>query len=283
MCFFWLCMLPTALSSMCAIRKLFFFLISNIYLYHHESQSTQTHTHIHTYTDRHTHRCISTQNVPAHRCKKSMNCILTLRMYKTFCSLEKNTPHTIALRKCLLSWSFTDTKWDEQNPPTLAFTAFCFNLVKWMLHLQGFTVSVSLKKEKCLCSIAVKSAVASALRLCLDSTADKHPGMPGVPVLRHPNHGCVMLLLHGLITHLPTCGDEDVEEGDKAMVHFWVWFGYFLGSCSASIVLETLLMSTKITGNFLSKHLPQMFHMKVEVMERKTLTMFIWEKKCIYE
>lgn len=132
-----------------------------------------------------------------------------------------------------------------------------------VLHLQGFTISVSLKKEKCHCSIAVKSAVASALRLCLDSTADKHPGMSGVPVFRHPNHGCVMLLLHGLITHLPTCGDEDVEEGDKAMVHFWVWFRYFLGYCSASIVSETLLMSTKINGDFLSKHLPQMFHIKV--------------------
>lgn len=74
--------------------------------------------------------------------------------------------------------------------------------------VKGFTVSISLKKEKCLSSTAVKSAVASALRLRLDSTADEHPGMPGVLVLTHPNHSCVMLLLHGHITHLATRRDK---------------------------------------------------------------------------
>lgn len=87
--------------------------------------------------------------------KKCINCILTLLVYKTFLVLEKKYS-TYYYKLPELSWSYIDRKWDKPNLLTLDFTAFCFNLVKWMLHLQGFTVSISLEKEKCLCSTAVR-------------------------------------------------------------------------------------------------------------------------------
>lgn len=57
--------------------------------------------HTHAYTDSHTHRYSSTQDVHAYKCKKYMNYILTLYMYKIFLVFEKYIPHTIILRWCL--------------------------------------------------------------------------------------------------------------------------------------------------------------------------------------
>lgn len=113
--------------------------------------------HTHTYTDSHTYRYSSTQNVHAYRCKRCKNYILTMYMCKIFLVFEKkHSTYHYSQMMSELSRSYTDRKRDEPNLLTLAFTAFRFNLVKQMLHLHGFTVSVSLKKEKCLCSTAVR-------------------------------------------------------------------------------------------------------------------------------